>query len=348
MSNPYTAKPATAFWRKAVAGVPPFALDPMVDAPFGISATDKVATAGSCFAQNIARSLQARGLQYYVPEGAPADMSPELARGMNYGTFSARYGNVYTVRQLVQLFDRAYGRFTPALTAWQGRDGRFVDPFRPLIQPDGFASREALLEDRDRHFERVRTMFSDLSVFVFTLGLTESWRHDPDGAVVPLAPGVAGGSEDSGAFSFVNFTTSEIASDLRAFHARLREVNPAAKLILTVSPVPLIATYEDRHVLVSTTYSKSALHAAAVETAATLPDVSYFPSYEIVTSPLNRDRYFEDDLRSVSAMGVNHVMRVFFRHYVGTVERQEDFVSSFRRDTRTVSSIVCDEEAIDL
>ncbi len=347
MSNPYSAKPDTAFWRKAVAGVPAFALDPMIDSPFSISETDEVATAGSCFAQNIARSLRARGLRYYVPESPPAGMPADQAATMNYGTFSARYGNVYTVRQLVQLFDRAHGRFTPALNVWRDKSGAYIDPFRPLIQPGGFESLAALEEDRVRHFECVRTMFAKLSVFVFTLGLTESWQHEADGAVVPVAPGVAGGDEDSGAFSFVNFTTAEIAADIRAFHSRLRGVNPAAKLILTVSPVPLIATYEHRHVLVSTTYSKSALHAAAIEAAARLPGISYFPSYEIVTSPLNRDRYFEDDLRSVSAMGVEHVMRVFFRHYVSGLPPKDDLLPSFRRETRLASSIVCDEEAID-
>ena len=79
-----------------------------------------------------------------------------------------------------------------------------------------------------------------------------------------------------------------------------------------------------------------------------LPGVSYFPSYEIVTSPLNRDRYFEDDLRSVSAMGVDHVMRVFFRHYTGTGQEPRTFGESFRNDTRALSAIVCDEEAIEL
>ena len=348
MGNPYASKPSTAFWRKAVSGVPAFALDPMVGAPFRIGPADRVATAGSCFAQNIARSLRARGLQYYVPEAAPHGMAAADGQAMNYGTFSARYGNVYTVRQLVQLFDRAHGRFTPALTAWQGKAGGVIDPFRPLIQPGGFASLDALQKDRATHFERVRTMFSTLSVFVFTMGLTESWRHEPDGAVVPLAPGVAGGAEDGAAFRFVNFTSAEVAADLRLFHARLKEVNPSARIILTVSPVPLIATYEDRHVLVSTAYSKSALHAAAVEAAGVLADVSYFPSYEIVTSPLNRDRYFEDDLRNVNAMGVDHVMRVFFRHYVAGEQKEEGIAASFRRDTRTLSGLVCDEEAIDL
>lgn len=355
--NPYTSKPPTAFWQKAVSGIPSFALDPLVGTTFSITRDDRVATAGSCFAQNIARSLRANGMQYYVPETAPPGMPPDQAQAANYGTFSARFGNIYTVRQLVQLFDRALGTFTPTLSAWAEPKGGVVDPFRPLIQPGGFASEEALLENRVRHLAHVRTMFAKLSVFVFTLGLTEAWQHEEDGAIVPLAPGVAGGEADRARFGFVNFTSADVMTDIRAFHARLRWVNPAARLLLTVSPVPLIATYEDRHVLVSTTYSKSVLHAAAVESAGELEGVSYFPSYEIVTSPLNRDRYFDEDLRSVNQKGVDHVMRVFFRHYVRVNEgkgvetpaedaRDGGFASIFRTETQATSKVVCDEEAI--
>ena len=68
--------------------------------------------------------------------------------------------------------------------------------------------------------------------------------------------------------------------DLAAFLARLKRVNPDAKVVLTVSPQPPIATYEPRHVLVSATYTKAALRVAADEIERTHPDVWYFPGYE--------------------------------------------------------------------
>ncbi|KAK0329975.1 hypothetical protein LTR94_034641, partial [Friedmanniomyces endolithicus] len=71
-------------------------MDPMSRAPFMISASDKVATMGSCFAQHISRRLQASGFNYFVPEAAPASLSAAEAKAANYGVFSARYGNIYT------------------------------------------------------------------------------------------------------------------------------------------------------------------------------------------------------------------------------------------------------------
>jgi GSCFA family len=106
---------------------------------------------------------------------------------------------------------------------------------------------------------------------------------------------------------------SEIVADFLAFVDRLGGINPQAKIIVTVSPVQLIATYEDRHVLVSNCYSKAALRLAAEEIVAARPDITYFPSYEMVMA--NAHRNFAEDQRSVTPSGIQSVMRVFFAHY---------------------------------
>ena len=116
--NPYSSLPDHRFWRKAVASLPPFALDPIIATPFKISPRDKVATAGSCFAQEIAHRLQQSGYHYYLPEQPPEGMSAAEAERRNYSMYSCRYGNLYTTTQLLQLIQRAYGDFTPDLDVW--------------------------------------------------------------------------------------------------------------------------------------------------------------------------------------------------------------------------------------
>jgi hypothetical protein len=95
-------------------------------------------------AQRVAQALRAAGFRYYVTEEAPPGTAPAEAAARGFGTYSARYGNLYYTRQLVQLFDRAYGTFQPELTAWRRADGRFVDPFRPTIEPEGFDDEPAV------------------------------------------------------------------------------------------------------------------------------------------------------------------------------------------------------------
>lgn len=348
--NPYKNADSRQFWKSSVASVEVGALDPVFTTKLAIGKQDKVATAGSCFAQHIARTLSKSGFDYYVPESAPSDATPEEAYEKNYGVFSARYGNIYTVRQLVQLIDRAYGRFSPEEQYWLRKDGAYVDPFRPQIEPAGFKDVESLLASRDVHFAAVREMLENMNVFVFTLGLTEGWRSKIDGAVFPLAPGVAGGELDFNQHEFVNFSVDDVTGDLLRALDLIRAINPACSVILTVSPVPLIATYEPQHALVSTTYSKSVLRVAAQRVASIVRDVDYFGSFEIITGSYNRGAYFESDLRTVTDAGVAHVMGVFMKHYAETAEgRPVEKVSASSAATahsRKLFDIVCDEEVI--
>ena len=349
MSHPYRDLPDSAFWRRAVGGLPEGEVDPVVEAPFVIGRETPIATCGSCFAQHIARVLTQRGYNYLVTEAAPdGDPDPE-----SYGVFPARTGNIYSVRQLLQTFERAYGLFRPLDTAWRREDGALVDPFRPQVRKAGFATVEALEADRKRHLAAVRAMFEDCQVFVFTLGLTEAWVSTRDGAVFPLAPGVAGG-EPGPDYAFHNFDVAEMAADLLRFIRRLRVVNPDVRMILTVSPVPLVATYEPAHVLAATTYSKAALRVVAEMVSRAEEGVCYFPSYEIITGPQARGRYFADDLRSVTDEGVARVMGVFGRHFLGETgsapQRHADAQLSQADAERLqeLSEVICEEEALDV
>ncbi len=350
MPNPYSQKPDYQFWRRSVSGRGAEDVDPVVRAPFGISSTDRVATAGSCFAQHIARHLQSTGFNYFVPEGAPAF---PFSGDESFGTFSARYGNIYTVRQLWQLFQRAYGLFEPGDTAWRRDDGRFIDPFRPRIPSVGFASLDELSADRVAHLEAVRRLFEECDVFIFTLGLTEGWVAHDDGAVVPFAPGVVSAASQTATYEFHNFTVAEMEADLGRFITSLRRVNADCRILLTVSPVALIATYENSHVLAATVYSKSALRVVAETATRAFPLVGYFPSYEMITGPQARGAFFEDDLREVRPEGVAYVMSVFGRHYLGSDDPRPKAVPRARplvdRSTamREFQAIICDEEQIE-
>ncbi len=274
-----------------------------------------------------------------------------------YGMFSARYGNIYTSRQLLQLFDRAYGKYTPVEDIWS-EDGRYFDPFRPQIVEGGYWCAEEYWEDRRRHFAAVLQLFQQLDVFVFTLGLTETWVRSEDGSAFPVCPGTTkGGRFDANKHVFLNLQYEEVVSDLEKFFDRLRSVNPKARIILTVSPVPLVATAEDEHVLVATTYSKSVLRAAAGILHRRYNQVMYFPSYEIITGNFNKGAYYEEDGRSVTAAGVDHVMKVFFNHYTeegsATVEAPQPepatgpTQSHSAEGSAALAQALCDEEMLD-
>ncbi|MBK1720030.1 GSCFA domain-containing protein [Thiocystis violacea] len=360
IKTPYSDLPEYSFWRRSIASTAPSEIDPAVNLGLRVDKNTRIATAGSCFAQHIARRLVANGYNYYVTEPSHALMTSEMAASYNYGTFSARYGNIYTSLQLRQLIERAFGKFQPVEGVWFDNNNKtWIDPFRPNIQPFGFSSKTELIEDRRMHLGAVRELMKGLEVFVFTFGLTECWVSNVDGAVFPLCPGVSGGVFDSSTHSFRNLGVNEVLFDMRAFISQLRDVNPASDIILTVSPVPLIATAGRSHVLTATTYSKSVLRVAAETLCQELDNVFYFPSYEIITSIASRGGYFADDCREVTKEGIDHVMRVFFRHAAGVnesekpdamirpnLEKQGDAVEILAAAQNVVDT-VCDELLIE-
>lgn len=346
MTNPYSQLPPYHFWRRSVSNVCRHEFDPVTNVRFTIARHDRVATAGSCFAQHISRHLDQIGFNYYVVEDG-SELAAAERKKRNFGVFSARYGNIYTARQLLQVFREAFGRLERRETAWARPDGRFVDPYRPQIEPEGFAHPDDVRAAREAHLASVRTMFEEADVFVFTLGLTEGWAEKADGSVFPLAPGVAGGTYDPERYAPVNFTVFEVHDDLHAFLQELRDVNKDVRVLLTVSPVPLMATFEDRNVLVATTYSKSVLRVAADHIYRNAAFVDYFPSYEIITGSYNFGMYYEEDAREVNDLGVSHAMRVFLRNYARSEGERPAARIEPPADFSAVPSVVCDEEAID-
>jgi hypothetical protein len=345
LSCPYDTLPTTSWWSTSVASKSPRDIDPhLAPRPF-ISQDTRIASAGSCFAQHISNALHARGFNYMDLEPAPPALPKGIESRYGYGIFSARYGNVYTALQLLQLIDRAFGRLTPVDQVWTDGNGRWFDLLRPRIMPRGFSSKAELEADLKTHLAAVRALFENLDVFVFTLGLTESWRSRADGAVYPTCPGCgSAGTYDETAYRFHNFNVTETIEHLGAAIDAITSINSAARIILTVSPVPLIATMEQRHVLQSTSYSKSVLRVAAEEMVRNFSNVEYFGSFEIITATYNTQEFFADDRRSVTNLGVEHAMATFFKQFTFDKSHHPETARPTSVDC-TPPAVLCDEES---
>lgn len=312
--NPYKRLSEEKFWRKAIAEKSAFDLNNLYIKKYDIKATDPIVTAGSCFAQHIAKRLKSSGYYYIDAEPAPFNFPESKRDAYGYGLYSARYGNIYTARQLLQLAQRAFGEFNPVEHVVEHK-GRIFDLLRPSLEPNGFSSREECNEILQSHLAAVRYLLTQAGIFVFTFGLTEAWLDKRDGTVYPVCPGTSAGEYDPDKYVFRNFSYPEILADMESFMALARKVNPSIKFLFTVSPVPLVATAINQHVLVSTVYSKSVLRAVAGDLAAGDDMVDYFPSYEIITGPQSRSAFFNPDMRTVHSKGVDCVMEYFFKQH---------------------------------
>lgn len=310
--NPYKELPKRAFWRPAVADLSMFDIEQLWDPKFEISKQTAISTFGSCFAQHIGATLQDRGFNWFVAEPVPPGMSAAAGRKYNYEVFSARTGNIYTASLLKQWVEWALGVQDPPCEVWQ--DGsRFFDPFRPQIEPGGFVSKDELLASRAASIESFRKCIESSDVFVFTLGLTESWANKGLAYEYPVCPGTVAGEYDPYNHVFRNQKFNEIRKTLKSAIEMMRMHNKRLKILLTVSPVPLTATNSGKHVLVGTMASKSVLRAVCSDISDSSRKVDYFPSYEIINSPAFRGIFFEPNGRNVNPAGVSFVMDHFFQ-----------------------------------
>ena len=314
VASPYRQLPASKFWSNSVAAYPLSDLPDLHQPKFSIGPATRLVTAGSCFAQHITHHLRQRGFAILEGEPAPPGMSVPEARQSGYGLFSARYGNIYTMRQLLQLYRECLGRCVPAKSIWE-RDGRYFDAQRPRMQPGGYDTEAVARSERKHHLERVKAVFHQAEVFIFTFGLTEAWEHIASGTVYPMAPGTVAGSYDPDIFRFKNFNFNEIKADFTEFRTLLQAHNAGVKFLLTVSPVHLVATASEDHVLTASTYSKSVLRAVAGELANEFSDIDYFPSFEIIAGPSAPATFYEENRRTVSKEGREMAMDVFFRSH---------------------------------
>lgn len=348
MSHPYEDKPNQSFWRTGVVTTDRLRWPDLYRPKVALKRGTMVATAGSCFAQHIGRGLKGTGVAVVEAELRPEGMSRTLGLRYGFDLFSARYGNIYTARQMRELLEDAIaGHVDPRLV--MEKEGRFFDALRPGVEPEGCDSVDEVLELRREHLKKVAALMSVSDVLIFTLGLTESWHDVVAGRTLALAPGVIAGAYDPARYAFHNFTCAEVVADLNAIRHLAKTLNPAIKLILTVSPVPLTATASEAHVLSATSYSKSVLRAAAGECVTAHEDVDYFPSYEIVTTWANPQEAFAPNLRSVRDDMVARVMAVFLSAH-GLVSQTEEVAPTpapVDDDSGGDDGVVCEEALLE-
>jgi GSCFA family len=132
-------------------------------------------------------------------------------------------------------------------------------------------------QEREQVLEGLR----HAGAFVFTLGLAEIWEESATGRV--FWRGVPKELYDSRRHVFRLSTAAENERNILRMIELIREVNATAPIVLTLSPVPLAATFRDISCVTADCVSKATLR-VAIDSVMTrkLDGVYYWPSFEIV------------------------------------------------------------------
>ncbi len=257
-----------------------------------------IASIGSCFAREIKDYLESHDFNYV-----------QTAEGPNARHGSAAWDRVYNTFCLRQEFERALGCFEPSEAFWELDDGRVLDPYRKDVQWESLEEARAGLAE---HKRTARLALTQARVLVVTVGLTEIWHSKDDDSVFFQVPPADIYEPSRHEFRVSTFT--ENLENLERVRELLHAENPDCKLVITVSPVPLRATFRDENVVSCNVQSKSTLLTATREFCSRHDNVWYFPSYELVSTVIPDP--FEEDNRHVKRTTVNEIMRVFENNFM--------------------------------
>jgi GSCFA family protein len=209
-----------------------------------LGADDSVVTMGSCFAEELRDHLTSRGF---------ASGNFWIPSGLN---------NTFAILDFI---------------SWCVTGNDTGAGFRYDRFDDGQIRRWLPDDKRDRYEQRLR----EAGAFVFTFGLAEVWQDRETGGV--FWRGIPEKIFDADRHVFRLTTVEENEQNILRIVELIRSVNESAPIVLTLSPVPLMATFRGQSCVTADAVSKSVLRVAIdLVESRKLPNVWYWPSFEVV------------------------------------------------------------------
>lgn len=237
---------------------------------------------GSCFASNISNYLNSRG--YNV-----------LNRGNNDAYVTKLGDGMVNTYAILQQFQWAWENKAPTVAVWHGK------------KAEDFAQSE------DVRLE-TKALFDAADFFIITLGLSELWYDEPSGEVFWRA--VPKSAYEPGRHKFRAATHAETLANLHHIYTLIRRHRPHARVLFSVSPIPLTATFRQISCLAADAVSKATIRSALDEFLSShgqSDGVYYFPSYEAVKRLFHHQ--WGDDRRHVRRDILDFNMMMFEHYY---------------------------------
>lgn len=273
---------------------------PSFNPKFGVdwATTGQVFTIGSCFARNIEDILAPMGIdlptrKFSTPKNEWASRPNGLLNEYNPGSISQKI--------MASLSDD----LVSSDTIFE-QNGVYFDL---LLHGGAGVTRDRALERRDE-IAKIYSQMKTCEVVIITLGFIEAWYDHKAKQWLNRMPPVSR-STPKNRFTFRRldvFQSFKLLSEaIKLLHSLEK------KIILTVSPVPIGATFSDHDCVIANEFSKSVLRVCAERLYADFDNVDYFPSYEIVRSA--GLAAYEDDNIHVKSEIVKNVTRYMVDSY---------------------------------
>jgi len=283
------------------------------------SKDDSVFTVGSFFAREIEHVLRHRG--FTITSIDRTMLSTEF--GERNGEARSGFFHRFNIPSMDLEIRRATGDapFDEAKHLLvEVAEDQFVDlHYYPSVLPA--ADLETTVRRRRIAREMVGRCTSS-EILIATLGLTEAWFHKPSGMYCnSVSAGVIARRREEFELRVIDFDENRRA--LTSIYESIKRHHQTGRVtfFLTVSPVPLSATFSDKDIVVANARSKATLRTVAEEFAEEHDDVFYFPSYEIAMYS-NPTMVWRPDRIHIQGECVKHIVSVCMEHYVAGTGHQ--------------------------
>ena len=258
-----------------------------------ISASSQVTAFGSCFAANISNWLAKRSYNVLnKSEDAGKAYVVECGEGMV---------NSFVI---LQQFEWAWENKVFDQDLWHGYDTTAYG-YDPEVRA------------------QTKKMFDETDIFILTFGLSEIWYDEPTGNVFWRT--IPKESYDPERHKFRVSTVDENKDNMRKIYDLIRRYRPDAKIIFTLSPIPLQATFRPNSCMTSSAVSKAVLRVAIDEIIREKADegvLHYWPSFELVTDAFQMP--FKHDRRHVKEEVLDYIMMLFERTWCADSDLSDD------------------------
>ncbi|WBA40194.1 GSCFA domain-containing protein [Hymenobacter canadensis] len=254
---------------------------PLTPHPQQLPLSARVLTIGSCFSDSIGSRLAADKV----------------------ATLANPFGTVFNPLAACRLLRAAAGEdqdwqqhLVEARGRWQSLD---------LHATFGAESPVDLLQQTQQLLRDTGVFVATADVVVLTMGSAWVYRYKETGELVNNCHKLPAEK-----FEKELLTPDEIINAVAETHAYLRLHNPKLRFVLTVSPVR-----HAKDTLPLNAVSKSVLRVACHYLSELLPDVSYFPAYELLLDDLRDYRFYAEDMLHPSKVAEDYIWERFARTY---------------------------------
>jgi hypothetical protein len=237
---------------------------------------------GSCFSDEISKRLQ----NHY------------------FNTYSNPFGTVFTSNAILKNLRFIAGLDPLNIQQFQNQ-WHFLDGSSRFQHPDKLVLEQSVLQIQSESFQKIKSA----NLILITLGTAYYYEWSDQNYPVANCHKIP-----QKYFRKNRFSHAEIKIDLEQINNVIKQINPDAKLLFTISPVRHLRDGIRENLL-----SKSLLYVALDEFLRQHGECIYFPSFEIAQEELRDHHFFKSDLAHMNDWATEYI----FLRFIETLSTPE-------------------------